>query len=254
MVVSGMLTLGLISLWYFYWVPHLVGTYHYRLFYPKGLLEGFSEIIQYPFYTLDKFIFTSFYSFIAFAAFVSGLVLMIIKKDKLILMVFAVASAVFFVFVLKTGSVFSFHNYYIIPYVPIMALVAGYGISFFKIKMQYVLLFFISIESIANQSYDFLIKNEEKYKLSLENSIEGIIGKHDLIIVNGTHNPQTMYFLHRKGWTIENEMLNNAAWIQKKTKLGAKYLVIDKHHLNKVFDFPIVFEDENIKVYALKSD
>lgn len=253
-LLSGILSIGMVSLWYFYWVPHLVETYHYQLFFPRGLREGLSEIIQYPFDTFDKFLFTSFYSFIAFAAFISGLVLMFIKKEKLLIKLFAITSAVFFIFILKTGYVFSLHNYYIIPYVPIMAIVAGYGISFLKIKMQYVLLLVISIESIANQSYDFLIKEEEKYKLTLENSIDGIIGMSDLIIVNGTYSPQTMYFLHRKGWTVKNELLDNPVAINRRIKLGAKYLVIDKNRLNKVFDYPIVFENESIQVYALKLD
>ncbi len=50
-----------------------------------------------------------------------------------------------------------------------MALVAAYGITFLKIKLQYLLLFAIFIESVANQSYDFRIKPTERYKLTLEN-------------------------------------------------------------------------------------
>jgi len=111
-----------------------------------------------------------------------------------------------------------------------MALVAAFGISFLKIKMQYLVLLAICVESLANQSYDFRIKPEEEYKLKLENAVDGIIGMDDLIIVNGTYSPQTMYFLHRKGWTVKNETLNNQAVIKARIKSGAKYLVIDKHH------------------------
>lgn len=252
MVASGVVTIGFVSLWYFYWVPHLVDTYHYKLFFPRGLLEGFLEIIALPFDTLDKFVFTSFYSFVGFTAFLGGLVLMFVKKNLLLIKIFGITSAVFFVFILKTGYVFSLHNYYIIPYIPVMALVAAYGITFLKIKMQYLLLLAICIESVANQSYDFRIKPQEEYKLSLENAVDGIIGMDDLIIVNGNYSPQTMYFLHRKGWTVKNETLKNPATIKARIKSGAKYLVVDKHHLDKTFDFQMAHEDTNIIVYTLK--
>ena len=251
-LITGAISFLIISLWYFYWVPYLVDTYHFKLFFPKGLLEGLIEIVHFPLDTIDKFSFTSFYSYIAFLLFAVGLVMMFIKKQRLLVGILTIVSIVFFAFILKTGSVFSLHNYYIIPYTPLMALIAGYGLTLIKVKWQYIMLLLISIESLANQSYDFRIKNEERYKLSLENSIDGIIGKHDLIIVNGTHSPQTMYFLHRKGWSVENKDLLEPGFISARTIKGAKYLVIDKNRITYSFPFPLVHEDENIKVYTLK--
>ncbi len=251
-VLTGTISVLIASLWYFYWVPYLVDTYQFKLYFPKGLIEGLNEILQYPFDTMDKFWFTSFYSFIAFAIFIVGFVLMIVKKNKLLISVFAIVSVVFIVFILKTGSVFSLHNYYIIPYTPIMALIAGFGLSFIKIKWQIIVLVLITFESLANQSYDFLIKDSERYKLELESAIENKVNKHDLIIVNGAPSPQTMYFLHSKGWNVENEQLFKDDFIEQRINKGAKYLIIDKHRLNKSFSFPVIYQDENIDVYQLK--
>lgn len=242
---------GIVSVWYFYWVPYLLENYHFKLYFPKGLLEGFSEIIQYPFETLDKFWFTSFYSFIAFAVFIVGLVLMVVKRNQKLIWLFSLTSVVFFLFILKTGDVFSFHNYYIIPYTPVMALMAGYGLSFLKPGWQYILLVLIGVESLFNQSYDFIIKENEMYKLELESSVKDIIPKENLIIVNGSPSPQTIYFLHRRGWTADNEKLLEPLYISEKITKGARYLVIDKNRLDHEFAFPIVYQSNDITVYRL---
>ncbi len=250
-LIAGIFSFIIVAIWYFYWVPYLLDTYHFKLFYPKGLIEGFREIIEYPIDTLDKFWFTSFYSFIAFFLFIAGLVMMNVRKERLLTGLFVVVSIVFFVFILKTGSVFSFHNYYIIPYMPVMAVIAGFALSLIKIRWQIVFLILISVESLANQSYDFRIKDSELYKLELEKSIDDIITNEELIIVNGGANPQTIYFLHRKGWTVEKEVLQNPGFIDDKAGRGAKYLIIDKNRSNKTFSFRLIFADEYIDVYKI---
>ena len=88
--------------------------------------------------------------------------------------------------------------------------------------------------------------------MELESAIEGKVDKHDLIIVNGAPSPQTMYFLHRKGWNAENEQLLETGFIDKKISKGARYLIIDKHRFNKTFSFPVIYQDVNIDVYHLK--
>ncbi len=251
-LIATSISFLIVSTWYFYWVPFLVDTYGFKLFFPKGLIEGWNEIKKYPFDTLDKFWFTSLYSFIAFGLFMFGLLMIFIKRYKLLIAVFLTVSIVFFVFILKTGSVFSLHNYYTIPYVPVMALIAGYALSLIKVKWQYVLLFLICSESIANQSHDFRINKSELYKLELEASIEGKVPMKDLIIVNGTYSPQTIYFLHRRGWTVENERLYEDGFLSETIQHGAKYLIIDKRRLSEKFSFPLIYEDENIEVYELK--
>jgi 4-amino-4-deoxy-L-arabinose transferase-like glycosyltransferase len=251
-IISGFFTIIITGIWYFYWAPHLVDTYHFRLYFPKGLLEGLREIIQYPFQTFDKFFFTSFYSIAAFVAFVAGLVFMFLKKYRLLIYTFIITSLVFLVFMLKTGDVFSLHNYYIIPYMPIMALVAGYSLSLLKVRWQYLALLLICGEALFNQSYDFFIKDEVKYKLSLENMIEDTIGKNDLVIVNGGGaNPNSIYFLHRKGWTADNEDLLYTGFIEERMEKGASYLVIEKRLLEYRFSYPLVIENEQIAVYKL---
>jgi hypothetical protein len=51
----------------------------------------------------------------------------------------------------KTGSVFPLHNYYVIPFVPLMALMAGYGMNKLRKAYRIVCIALICVEGIANQ-------------------------------------------------------------------------------------------------------
>jgi hypothetical protein len=75
--------------------------------------------------------------------------------------------------------------------------------------------------------------------------------KNDLIVINGGDSPQSMYFAHRKGWTVKEEDLQEQKLQELKSK-GAAYLVIDQHYTNKRFDqLPLVFENVDFLIYRL---
>ena len=120
-IISGLLSLGAIYLWYFYWVPHLIETYGFPLYFPRTFKEGFIEIFQYWPDTSEKFYFAALQSFAGTLAFIFGLIAAIRNKDKLMLAILLSVFALFFVFMVKAGLIFSTHDYYMIPFVPIMA-------------------------------------------------------------------------------------------------------------------------------------
>jgi hypothetical protein len=157
------------------------------------------------------------------------------------------------VFIIKTGAVFPLHSYYVIPFVPLMALVAGYFISKIPLRFQYILLGLIAIEAIANQQHDFFIKDSEKYKLGLEQVAEKTIPKGDLIIINGGASPQQIYLSHRKGWTVESEKLQSTTYIDSLSTLGAKYLILDtKKFGGEIKTYPKIYTDDHFAVYDLR--
>jgi hypothetical protein len=243
------LSVSIVFAWYFYWVPHLLEVYQFQLYFTKGFKEGFLEIVPYWDLLLEKFYFSALSSYIAFACFLMSLFFLFKNKEKKILYVIAVITLGFFAFILKTGDVFPLHNYYIIPFVPIMAFLVGYALDNINRKWAFVLMLGITVEAIANQQHDLFIKKSELYKLDLESNLEKITPKKDLVIINHK-SPQLMYFANRKGWTIENDKLDIQK-IEELKKLGAKFLLIDKN--SGVLDLPYstVFENENIVVKAL---
>lgn len=241
----------ILGLWYFYWVPHLLDVYGYKLFFPRGILQGLKELIVNWFDTLDKFFFASFFSFVAFFFFLKGLFNSIKDKNKLILWSMFFVSLVFIFYMMKTGDVFSFHSYYIIPFTPIMALIAGYGLSKLKARWVYLFLLFISVESIANQYNDFFIKDDQRCKLNFELIADEFTGKNDLVVVTGGMDPITMYYLHRKGWSVYNNVLSDSIKMEEMHKLGAKYIFVDKKQYPDNLNLKLVKQTKCLNVYSL---
>ena len=201
---------------------------------------------------LEKFYFSSLQSYIAFMCFIAGLFFIIKSKNKILIMSVSIICITFLIFIIKTGAVFPLHNYYIIPFAPVMAFIAAFSLSKLKKKYQYLLLCVIAIEGIANQQNDFFIQDRNIYKLELEEITNKNIAKNDLIIINGGESPQHMYFSHRKGWTVESEKLNDMNFIDSLSTLGANILVIDKNKYQKEIDFyPLKFSDKNYSIYEL---
>lgn len=252
-IVAGGISFSIICIWYFYWVPYLLDTYHYQLYFPKGFLDGIREITPYVPELLEKFYFSSLHSYIAFVCCLAGVFILIKNKQKYLIYSIGIITLVFVLFIIKTGAVFPLHNYYIIPFTPIMALLAGYAIDKMPTKYQYILLLLISTEAIANQQHDFRIKDSQLYKLELDGITKQIIPKNELIIINGGPSPQHIYFSHRKGWTIENAQMTNPQFIDSLKTLGAKYIIIDQHKLqNPEIKGEEVYLDENYKIITLK--
>jgi hypothetical protein len=253
---AGVFILLIVYAWYFYWVPYLLATYGFQLYFPKHFMEGLLELIHFWPDTLEKFYFTALESFVAFVVFLTGIYFIIKRKQKLAFAVLGIGTLFFILFMIKTGFVFSIHSYYVIPYVPIMAFVTGLGVVEIKnIKWKIAVISFVMIEGVLNQQHDFRIKDSEKYKLSLETIADKISLKTDLFIINAGQSPQEIYFLHRKGWTIGENKANTPSYLNDLINQGAKFLIVNKH---TTIVFPVlpksskeVFEDENYVVYSL---
>jgi len=242
----------IVSLWYFYWVPYLIKTYGFYLYHPRSFAEGFSELSQYWADTLNKFYYASFHSFAAFGFFIIGIIVLIRRKEKILLGMLLMVFLIFSVFMLKAGLIFSTHDYYIIPIVPVMAVIAAFGLTgICRGWIRYACLAVIMLEGILNQHHDFIIKEEQKYKLEFEAIADECSGKDDLVLINGGTNPQAIYFLHRKGWTVSNTDLHDSRLMDDMAKQGAKYLFVDTKDIPSSLDYPLIIRNDFMDVYEL---
>jgi hypothetical protein len=242
----------IVILWYFYWVPHLVSEYKFPIIFPKSFMEGLNDLYQLRIKTLERFYYSSLHSFLAFGCFIAGLAVMFIRNDIFLKMAVTIVTLSFFLFIIKAGSFFSNHSYYIIAYTPLMALVSGFFISTIKWKYRWLLLVLITIEGIANQQHDFFIRDSELYKLTLEQIADSHIGKNELIVINGGDSPQQIYFANRKGWSVENEAIVNNAKMDELRQRGAAYLIVNKTSFNKDLDFLQIYVDSHFVIYELE--
>jgi hypothetical protein len=253
--INTLLTLSLsviiAFIWYFYWVPHLLTTYEFQLYFPKTLREGWMEIIPEWRGLLEKFYFSAFHSYFAFIAFIFGLI--IFFRQPLIYTRIALISVflLFGLFILKTGAVFPTHSYYIVPIVPVMAVIAGFATSKLPKNWGAFVLTAISVEAISNQQHDFFIKPELTYQLTAERFVEDSVPFNSRIIFNGGPSPHHLYFVNRKGWNITPENINTET-IDSLKDMGAEFLILDKH---KTSDFstsyPVIRENHHYAIYDL---
>jgi 4-amino-4-deoxy-L-arabinose transferase-like glycosyltransferase len=243
-----------IAFWYFYWVPYLVekfGFWHF--FMGKDLLLGTQEILANLNDTSAHF-YDNAIKYIGFAVFLFGLGVALIKKDKIILNIFILSFLAFIPVMAKSGYTFAHHSYYIIPFVPVMAFVSGYGL--FKMgnkKLTIIFIVSICIEGVLNQQHEFFLKKEPKALLNLEKNLDSFSKKKDLIVINSGAYPTPMYFAHRKGWIATNDELLNKDFVESLKRKGCKYIVVLKLFLGSDvrLNYEQLYNDKDFSIYIL---
>lgn len=255
LVAISIIPVALMVWWYFVWNSYLSQEYGY--WYNVGLpfKEGFMETISNWDLTLKRFYFDAFVGFSIFVLFVIGLFLIFIRRERKLIVIFSLPFALFIVYVFKSGHNFYDQNYYIIPIVPVMALVAGNAAATLSTKKWLFILLLVagSAESIANQQHDFFTPVSQQYKMELENIVNQVVGKNDLIMVNGSNDPQMIYLSHRKGWSCDNEKLLDQNYVDQAVNKNCKFMVIDKH-LDPVIpqDKAVIFENDDYIILSLQ--
>lgn len=240
------------ALWYFYWVPHLVKVYEFWHFYMgTSFLHGIAEILHEPILLFKNF-YDETLKYIGFLIFISGFTFAVLKKDKKLLFPFAFLALGFAVIIAKGGWTFLHHAYYMVPFAPVMAWVAGYGIAAIKHKkLSLFLLLAIAVEGIANQQHDFRIANH--YLLQLEQQLDAVSHRDDLILINSGDYPTAMYFAHRKGWIAHNHQITKE-YIDSLANKGLKYILILHENQKRTInlELPIVIETTSYTFYKVE--
>ncbi|MFM7594645.1 MAG: glycosyltransferase family 39 protein [Flavobacteriales bacterium] len=238
--------------WYFIWNPYLSDRYGSWYNLGGSLLNGGKAFLEAPLQAAEQFVFHPFVSYLAFGLCVYGAFRWyqqgISLAWKLSLPLFVI---LFSGYALKSGVIFLTHEYYILPVVPILAILGGNALSSLG-KYAWILMLCISMEAIGNQAYDFKFNTSEAYKLSLADLAEKYIPKQALIAINGNSNPQELFLLGRKGWNLSNQNLRQKATLIELAKQGCKYVVINKRALPDPAKFGIrVYHGKNYEIIRL---
>ena len=239
--------------WYFIWVPYLVSFFGFWHYYMGTTISiGMIEIVTHLDQALQKFYFAAL-NYIGFGLFVGGLTWAFIKKQNLLLLVFFLCFATFCIFILKAGFAFYHHNYYIIPFVPVMALFAGYLLSEIKISaITIVLVLAIACEVILNSLHEFRINDDQRYKQTLETLTNKYTSPGDLIAINCGPNPQQIYLSHRKGWNLEDSSQVTVSYINNIKTKGCKIIIINTHEkYAPALPYPVIGQSKDFVFYKL---
>lgn len=255
-IAAGALATAAMAAWYFIWVPWAEKTYGFPLYYPQSFADGWQQLVDMKDRTIERFYPIALTSKIAFGFCIIGLAVAIWKRHWALLLTFAVSSAVLVVFMLKAGLTFAGHVYYIIPYVPMMALLAGYGISqaIRHWVVQILIVTAIATEAIYFHKSDFFIPWQDQKFLKLEKITDQYVPKDSRIIVNNAGgSPTMMYFAHRRGWTVDDRM-KDTAWVNGEATVGLHYIIIERSKWHDSLPYPKLYEDNEFQIYKTKKD
>ncbi|MEI9921951.1 MAG: glycosyltransferase family 39 protein [Bacteroidota bacterium] len=253
--VFSVLILAAVYCWYFVWVPHLQSLENSgHFFMGYGYFEGLQLILKNGFRTFGL-LFMAPIKYIGFVVFVASVVITVRNKDWLPVWVFLVPLLSFLIVFIKTGSaIVDGDNYYVLTMIPSMAFIAGYALANFKFqKIALAALIIISIESLADQVYDFRIKQQWASLASLEEIMDGISDRNDLIAINCQPEfPTIMYMAHRRGWSADASQLLDVNFQNEIRQKGCKYVVVAKQVYGDLeLNLKQVYNSDDFRIYSL---
>lgn len=236
--------------WYFQWVPHLVETYGFWHFFMGGsMAEGAVQLVRNWPRTLDNFYFDAL-RFSGFAVFLLGLYFAVKRRQHALLLAFALLSAAFLVVMLKAGDTFWVHAYYVLPFIPTMALLGGYGLAqLHNARWAHALLVIVVVEGLAAQANDFRISPQLAPLMHLEKDLGQDNG---LIAMNTGQVPTAMYFAHRRGWTMTNATLADPATLKTLQQEGCTRIVVFKRTFDTAVElpWPVLLENDLYRIHG----
>jgi 4-amino-4-deoxy-L-arabinose transferase-like glycosyltransferase len=242
------------SVYYFYWVPYLTTHFGFAHFFMgKSMLKGFADIASHIDQAFEKFYLEAL-QIIGFVLFCAGVFFAAKKKEKQLLLIFSVLTAAFIVIMFKSGFAFYHHSYYIIPFAPIMALMAAYGVEQIQSpKLVWTILLLIAGENILNKFIDYTIKPEHMAIVQLEQDLNTLGHQSALIAINSGNVPTPMYFAHRKGWVTTNQQLLDTAGVGRMRLKGLKFIVVLKRAFGAEvkLNYTPVFDSRDYCIYKI---
>lgn len=253
---ASLIILGSVGVWYFYWVPYLNNEFGFPGHFFMGLpfLDSLRDIGQLWQPTLKRFVVTPF-KYSGFIIFLLGLVVIIRNKLKTHALAFLLPFVAYLVVVLKSGYGFQLNPYYVITFIPPMALVIATAIASMKNPwLVVVLLFAIVGEGVGNQIHIFRIREPHLSMAGIEAVMDQYTDRDDRIVINGTADgdPTPMYFAHRKGLAVSNDVFIDASYKDRFQAMGMKYVVILPQMYGDVqLELPLVADTGYVRIYRM---
>lgn len=252
-ILTLIISLAIISTWYFYWVPYLQKTFKNPLMFPSDFAFGWHHLINNLDLVLSRFRVNAFGYLIPYNIAIFGVVVAFVKINKDLIFFYLISFLVTLLFIIKSGDVFATHTYYVMFCIPFLSIFIGYFIDEFPIKstlLKIVLLAIIIIPSYLinrQQSFNF---SENKYLLTLGPIVDKYIPKDSKIMINnGIFNPSNMFYANRKGWAVNPDVVSKYEWMPDFKKDGLQYIIINKHISDDTLNYQLIFENKDFKIY-----
>lgn len=254
--IGSMLILVAAYSWYFIWVPYLNSAYGFssQFFMGMGFVDGLKLLASDLPLTLKRFYDTPF-KYSGFIIFISALVYAIKKRERLLLLAFAIPFIAYTITMIKLAVGWHVDAYYVMMYVPPMAMIVGWGLAQLnKRALAIAVLAIVMIEGVGNQFHVLSIREPYLSLTKLEGVMDGVSKRTDLIATNGIHDsdPTPMYMAHRRGWVLETTDLANTGIQADLKNRGCKFILVVRKAIEDVtLDLPVAFQSDDFTVYQL---
>jgi 4-amino-4-deoxy-L-arabinose transferase-like glycosyltransferase len=239
--------------WYAAWVPHLVRTYGYwHFFMGKPIAQGAMELWNNLGRTLDNFYFDAL-RFSGFGLFAYGCYRLVRDRMKAVLLLMVLVYSAFLLTMLKAGDTFWVHAYYVLPIIPLMALIAGIGSARLRnVHMAGAWLLMIAIEGLTAQANDFRPNADQAPLLGLAADLDATRDATGLVAINSGNVPTPMYFADRRGWTVFNGQLTAPGALDSLACQGCTRIVILKrtYEQDVALSWPVLLERDAYRIHG----
>lgn len=251
LTLTGLSVLVSVGWWYGVHGPELAreaGTWFHQ---GQSLAEATSSLWNNAGELAGRFVFGALRTYVGFAALLLGLVSLVRRKEpgsttRWIVGAMTLGCAAL---MLRAGFYFHHHDYYIMPYVPAMALMAAVGLEVLPSRWAAAALSVILVEAGLNQQHDFKVPEGEKPKLELSTLAQDHIPLDGHVVVVGQGNPLELYLLNRKGWIHDPAIPLNP---EEYTQHGPAWLLIPiRHAAGFSCTSPVEYHNEHYALYNL---
>ena len=229
LVVTGAVVMATAFWWYGIHAPSVAekaGTWYHQ---GQSLSESLSSLWGHKGQLLGRFAFSALRTYAGFAAVLLGLWCLVCggsgqEKTRWMVALSCLGCALL---MLRAGFYFHHHDYYLMPFVPAMALVAAVGLDRLPRRWAQVSLVMLVLEAGLNQQHDFGVPDSELPKLGLDQLAEDHIPSDGHVVLVGEGNPLELMLLDRKGWVHPPSVPLNASTY---TRHGPAWLLLPSKH------------------------
>lgn len=257
LTAAGLIALVPVYCWYFVWLIEVeketAHGFFFRLPFNESMRRIFIDRLSDTWHRFNPIAFQSPFTFWFCLA---GLLLAILDRKWKLLTGFGLFSLIFLYFMRQVGDVFSGHEYYVIPYIPAMAMMGGYCMQTI-FPNQWVLLLVmtgLAAYSISNQKHDFFIEYKNQKFLNLKTIADQYIPPKTRVLTNGMDGSAvSLYMAHRQGWQTPDRM-RDSAWLSGESTVGLHYAIIERSVWKDTVLYPMIYEDNEFRIYKIKKD
>ncbi len=250
-IILGIFILIPFYMWYFIYCPYLNDTFGLRYFFMGiSIKEGILSYLSLDLWLgMIKKLFEDVVGWLLLPFFIYGIVLVLkgIKKFSIIHIsyIFGVPLIVFLGLPIVIGKHYIVHSYYLFAAIPAASIFVAIALNNIlkKWRKSWIFLILIFLTFFATHFYTYRKNKDLKELEKIIPRINGESTIKDLFVVENNGQPIYLYFINRKGWSIDKYSIHDSEKLKYYYNKGAKFALRKKKNQEREFELIKLKED-----------